>query len=281
MLEIKSAWRVLDPEFDEPARYYRRPGFVLSPDRSLCERAPLGLGLVALHIHRLTRLSHAATTFEQIDNVAILDPETSEGVRPSFNPGTGNDTQSNVWPPYGNRGFSGALPPLISADSELPPREFRQPNNVSRATSIPDKVRAINQEFRKRYADTPLHYYHLINTQHVRADCRMRETGNFSQAQEWLPTTCPQPNTRTLINTALESYTQLVNPFTGQPYNYGCQDCHSHARPCGFPGPITPKQMFMPEFTVMSYLLSKAKFPGQQTAPEGYSCNNPSTQPPR
>ncbi|MEN8174395.1 MAG: hypothetical protein ABFS23_01445, partial [Pseudomonadota bacterium] len=71
MLEIKSAWRVLDPEFDRAERYYRRPGFILSPDRTHCERAPAGLGLVALHIHRLTRLSHAATTFEQVDNVAI------------------------------------------------------------------------------------------------------------------------------------------------------------------------------------------------------------------
>ena len=280
MLEIKSAWRVLDPEFDEPARYYSRPGFILSPDRTRCERAPAGLGLVALHIHRLTRLSHAAATFEQIDNVAILDPEGSKGVQPSFNPGTGNDTQSNLWPPYGNRGFSGALPPLITADSSLPPRERRQPNNVSRATPIPEKVREVNREYRARHADTPLQYYHLINAQHVRADCRMRETGDFSQPREWLPVTCPRPNTRTLINAALESYTQLVNPFTGQPYNYSCQDCHSHARPCGFSGPVTPELTLLPEFVVMSYLLSKAKFPGQRTTPDGYSCNNPATRPP-
>jgi len=138
MLEIKSAWRILDPQSDQPDRYYTRPGFVLSPDRTHCEKAPAGVGLVALHIHRLTRLSHAASTFEQIDNVAILDPNEAQGVHPSFNPGITNRTQTNIWPPYGNLGFDGQLPPLITAKSKLPPRERRQPNNISRATSIPD-----------------------------------------------------------------------------------------------------------------------------------------------
>ena len=280
MLEIKSAWRVLDPEFDKPQRYYTRPGFILNPDRTRCERAPAGLGLVALHIHRLTRLSHAASTFEQIDNMAILDPAEAKGLRPSFNPGVAKKTQTNIWPPYGNLGFDGKLPPLITAKSTLPPREMRQPNNISRATPIPDTVRKINQEYQKRYAGSPLRYYQLINSQHVRSECRMRETDKFAHPQQWDPVTCPQPNTATLINAALESYTQLVNPFTNMPYNYSCQDCHAHARPCGFAGVIKPELTFRPEFMVMSYLLSKAKFPKQMGMPDGYSCNSPVTQPP-
>lgn len=280
MLEIKSAWRVLDPEFDKAERYYSRPGFILRPDRSHCERAPAGVGLVALHIHRMTRLSHAAATFEQVDNVEIMDPEMARGITPSFNPGIGNDTQSNLWPPYGMRGFDGKLPPLITAASSLPPRELRQPNNISRATPVPEAVRKINHDYQQRHAGTPLGYYHLINAQHARSGCRMRETGNFSQPRQWMPSTCPQPNTHTLVNAALESYTQLVNPFTDQPYNYSCQDCHVHARPCGFSGENRPELTFRHEFMVMSYLLSKAKFPGQLTSPDGYSCNNPATQPP-
>ena len=280
MLEIKSAWRVLDPQYDQAERYYARPGFILSPDRQSCTRAPAGLGLVALHIHRLTRLSHTASTFEQIDNVAILDPATAENVQPSFNPGTSNRTQTNVWPPYGNRGFQGELPPLITAASKLPPQHRRQANNISRATEIPDSVRIVNREYQQRYKGSPLRFYHIINAQHVRADCQMRETGDFSNPKIWKPSNCPQPNTATLINAALESYTQLVDPFTNQPYNYSCQGCHAEARPCGFAGPSKPELTFKPEFMVMSYLLSKAHFPGQLTTPDGYSCNNPATQPP-
>lgn len=280
MLELKSAWRVLDPNYDQPTRYYSRPGFILSPDRKSCSRAPAGLGLVALHIHRLTRMSHVASTFEQIDNVAILDPDNAHGVRPSFNPGTDNRTQTNIWPPYGNRGFQGKLPPLITENSILPPRHYRQANNISRAIEIPESVRKVNREYQSEYKDSPVQYYQIINTQHVRSDCKMRETGDFSQPQEWNLSNCPKPNTATLINAALESYTQLVNPFTDKPYNYSCQDCHSHARPCGFAGPNKPELIFRPEFMVMSYFLSNAKFPGQQKAPDGYSCNNPATQPP-
>ncbi|MFT4581565.1 MAG: hypothetical protein ACI915_003716 [Gammaproteobacteria bacterium] len=108
----------------------------------------------------------------------------------------------------------------------------------------------------------------------------MRETGDYRQPREWLPTTCPQPNTRTLINVAFESCTQLVDPFDLSPHNYSCQGCHAHARPCGFVGATKPKLSFRPELMVMSYLLSKAKFPGQHTVPESYSCNSPATQPP-
>jgi hypothetical protein len=281
MLELKSAWRVLDPKHDQAKRYYKRSGFVLSPDRKTCTRARAGLGLVALHIHRLTRLGHVASTFEQVDNVAVLDPANAKGVLPSFNPGTSNRTQTNVWPPYGNRGFQGALPPLITASSKLPPRHQRHTNNISRATEIPDSVRRINREYQQKYIDSPLHYYQIINAQHVRSDCHMRETGHFSKPKEWNSSNCPQPNTTTLINAALESYTQLVNPFTNQPHNYSCQGCHSNARPCGFAGSSKPELTFRSEFMVMSYLLSNAKFPDQLNIPSSYSCNNPATQPPR
>ncbi len=279
MLETKAAWRVLDPEFDDPVRYYTRPGFVLNPDRTSCVRATAGVALVALHIHRITKLSHVATTFEQVDNLAILDPQTPVHIQPSFNPGTSNLVQQDIWPPYGNRGFAGNLPPVITAKDNLPPLQRRQPNNISRATPIPDAVRAINREFQQRYSNSVLRYYQMINVQHARAECKMRETGNFSKPQQWEPVTCPQPNEGRLINSALESYTQLVNPFTNQPYNYSCQDCHAHARPCGFVDVSKNRLTFRPDFMVMSYLLSKAKFAKQLEVPDGYSCNNPATQP--
>jgi len=279
MIETKAAWRVLDPRFDVPSRYYTRPAYVLSPDKTECEMAPAGAGLVALHIHRITRLSHVASTFEQVDNINILDPNTPDNIHPSFNPGHRNLTQQNIWPPYGNRGFLGPLPPVISAMDKLPPRQLRQANNISRATAIPPSVRAINRVFQDKYKNSVLRYYQMINVQHVRSECKMKLTQDFSKPMQWLPVTCPQPNGNRLINAALESYTQLVNPFTNQPYNYSCQDCHAHARPCGFTGEIKNELTFKPEFMVMSYLLSKANFPNQLKAVAGYSCNNPATQP--
>ncbi len=278
MIETKAAWRVLDPIYDDPTRYYSRPGFVLSPDKTQCHRAPAGVGLVALHIHRITRLSHVASTFEQVDNVAILDPNTPATIQPSFNPGTANLTQQNIWPPYGNKGFHGDLPPVITAKDMLPPRERRQANNISRATAIPPQVSAINHEFQQKHRQSVLRFYQMINVQHVRAGCKMKPTDDFSAPMDWQPKTCPQPNNNRLINAALESYTQLVNPYTGAPHNYSCQGCHSQARPCGFSGELTNALNFKPEFMVMSYLLSKAKFPNQLVQVDGYSCNNPATQ---
>lgn len=271
MLEIKSAWRVLDPEHDLTARFYTRPGFVLSPNREVCVRAPVGLGLVALHIHKNTRLSHVASTFEQVDNVEILDPKQAHGVVPSFNPGAGDNTQNNIWPPHGKLGFNGQLPPLITPIAELPPVHQRQPNTISRATPIPATVAPVNREYQMRFSEATLKYYQMVNTQHVKSACRMRESKHFSAGRQWNLPKCPQPKTQTLINAALEFYTQLVNLFTSQPYHYSCQDCHAHARPCGFPGENKPRITFHADFKVMSYLLSKAKFPGQTKTPPDYS----------
>lgn len=278
IIETKAAWRVLDPDFDDPSRYYVRSAYVLSPDKTQCEKAPVGAGLVALHIHRLTRLSHVASTFEQVDNVDILDPDMAGNIQPSFNPGTGYLTQQNIWPPYGNRGFQGNLPPVIDARDTLPPRTRRQANNISRATEIPPAVRRINREFQQKYKHSLLRYYQMINVQHVRSDCAMKPTGNFSQPVDWNLPACPQPNTNRLINAALESYTQLVNPFTNEAHNYSCRGCHMQARPCGFKGELKNAFTFKPEFMVMSYLLSKARFPEQLHNVEGYSCNSSATQ---
>ncbi len=279
MIETKAAWRVLDPEMDDPSRYYTRPAYVLSPNKRKCFKAPAGAGLVALHIHRLTRLSHVASTFEQIDNVAILDTDTTTSVHPSFNPGARYLAQQNIWPPYGNRGFSGSLPPVITDKDELPPKALRQPNNISRAVDIPNSVKAMNREFQSKYKDSVLRYYQMIGVQHARSECRMKPTKNFSEPDIWQPSNCPQPNGNRLINVALESYTQLVNPFTDQPYNYSCQGCHSHARPCGFAGEISNALTFRPDFMVMSYLLSKARFPKQKINVSGFSCNSSASQP--
>ena len=279
MIETKAAWRILDEKSDDPSRYYTRPGYILNPDKTQCYLAPAGVGLVALHIHRITRLSHVASTFEQVDNVAILDSNTPENIHPSFNPGIKNITQENIWPPYGNRGFNGPLPTVITAKNTLAPRKQRQANNISRATEIPTNVREINHEFQNKYKDSVLKFYQMINVQHVRSECKMKLTNDFSQPMQWQPDTCPQPNGNRLINAALESYTQLVDPYTNRPYNYSCQGCHSHARPCGFEGELKNKLTFKPEFMVMSYLLSKAKFPNQLKSVDGYSCNNPATQP--
>lgn len=279
MVETKAAWRVLDPELDDPSRYYTRPAYVLSPNKSECFEAPAGAGLVALHIHRLTRLSHVASTFEQVDNVAILEPDTPASVHPSFNPGTKYLAQQDIWPPYGNRGFSGPLPPVVSAKDELPPIALRQPNNISRAVDIPNAVKAMNREFQNKYKNSVLRYYQMIGVQHARSECTVKFTKNFSNPAIWQPSNCPQPNGNRLINAALESYTQLVNPFTNQPYNYSCQGCHAHARPCGFSGEINNALTIRADFKVMSYLPSKAKFPEQKINVSDYSCNNPASQP--
>ncbi len=278
MLETKAAWRILDPEHDDPKRYYTQAAVIISPDRTNCFRGTAAL--VALHIHRITRLSHVASTFEQIDNVEILQPTNQSGLKPSFNPGKANKTQVNIWPPYGNRGFNGNLPAVITSKDNLADIWKRQPVNISRANDIPLWLQLINKSYQDRYQNSPLKYYQMVNVQHVAENCRMKLTDNWAKPQQWSPKTCPTANIERLINSALESYTQLVDPYTNLPKNYSCKGCHSNARPCGILQENKNLQTWRPEFQVMSFILAKAVFPDMLVTPSEYACNIPQTLPP-
>ena len=278
MLETKAAWRILDPEHDNPERYYTQPAVVLSPDKKSCFRGTAAL--VALHIHRNTKFGHVASTFEQIDNVRILDPNKFSNIKPSFNPGMGNTIQTNTWPPYGNRGFDGNLPPLITNKDTLPDIWNRQPVNISRASEIPLWLQIINKTYQKKYQYTPLNYYQMINVQHASPKCRRKPTGNWANPVQWSPETCPTPNIQRLINSALESYTQLTDPYTNLAKNYSCRSCHSNARPCGILQENKNLFTWRNEFQVMSFILGKAVFPGTLKTVDEYACNIPQTIPP-
>ena len=277
MLETKAAWRILDPEHDNPKRYYTQPAVVLSPDKKSCFRGTAAL--VALHIHRNTKLGHVASTFEQIDNVRILDPINHPNIKPSFNPGTATSTQTDIWPPYGNRGFHGQLPPVITSKDKLPDLWNRQPVNISRASEIPFWLQTINKTYQAKYENTPLKYYQMINVQHVSPKCRMKPTSNWADPVHWSPDICPTPNTQRLINSALESYTQLVDPYTNLAKNYSCRSCHSNARPCGILQEDKNLFTWRNEFQVMSFILGKAAFPDTLKSVDGYACNIPQTLP--
>ncbi len=278
MLETKAAWRILDPEHDDPKRYYTQKAVVISPDKTTCFRGTAAL--VAFHIHRNTQLGHVATTFEQVDNVEILEPSNDSNLKPSFNPGKSNKTQIAIWPPYGNRGFNGNLPSVITTKNSLPEIRSRQPVNISRAGSIPLWLQLINKSYQDKYKDSPLKFYQMVNVQHVDQNCRMKLTDNWAKPQQWSPETCPTPNIERLINTALESYTQLVDPYTNLPKNYSCRSCHSNARPCGILQENENLQTWRSEFQVMSFILGKAIFPDMLRIPPGYACNIPQTLPP-
>ena len=73
-VEIKASWRILDKAKDIPGRYFTTRAAFLKPNGEVS--APLTLGLVGLHILRNTPRSKSTwawTTFEQVDNVRILD----------------------------------------------------------------------------------------------------------------------------------------------------------------------------------------------------------------
>jgi len=275
MIEYKSAWKVLDSGEDR-SRFYRRkahfealprprPSEPLDPPDACT--GPKPVGLVAFHIHRRTAFGHVAMTFEQVDNVEILEPaRLARGAMPSFNPGLFSADP----PPYGPRGFQGQKPDLVSYES-CPEQGFNcvtngPTRNVSRATPLPVRVQQANARYQAlmHRAGSVLQHYQLIGVQHARSDCS-RDWVNG----KWSPG-CPSPNTDVLINAALESYTQLVN-LQGQTQNYSCRGCHQHARPCG----VGWDTVEVYEGSLMSYLLSKAK--GADTtfddAARGYNCN--------
>jgi hypothetical protein len=254
VMELKLAWKVLDPKNDIPSRFYKQT--VLLPDLDAngepiltaagnfqkCSKQEVGL--VGMHISTKTKSSPQWiwATFEQVDNLNVDDLQTVDGkpLRPLFhdNSSSGQTLPVNVAP--------------IPRDTNGKP----DPNGmlktqVSRPIPIPKAKQRLNKSVQGLLAadNSPLRYYELIDTQWPTAP--YPDFGNYSAVSGGpSPNNLPEAITRKsvgapapiyLTNSIMETYLQTGNqtahfqengfPFNSTPVfgTESCMACHYSA----------------------------------------------------
>lgn len=262
LVDLKAAWRVLDPKNTAENERYLRRNIVVGTDKEGKPKSQL-MGLVALHILRWTPNGYdpikgidgafVASTFEQIDNVTTNVDRNGNVVLPTFNDGQMPTPEEEEY------GFKGDIPKI----DDKPVNIYRV-----RAQRIPPVLRALNKRYQSLppVNTSPLQYYQLIGTQnkHVGpvsfATPDDRETNGHQG-----PITGVITNANNLVNAALESYTQK---------NFSCILCHVRARPFGVPHkpgevPTFPEKAFEDDyFKVLTFLLQSAKPPKKKKTPK-------------
>jgi hypothetical protein len=202
-MELKAAWRILDPAVDDVSRYHTAKVVIYIPDSKdilssdcipdktkaqmeICSEKLVGL--VGLHIVYKTPSNPSFTwvTFEQIDNVE-----------------TNIDGDRTILPSFRNKSTVKSYCPDNSRQCDCPDQETSQ---ITRQTPIPDWVETVNETRKESLQKTNSiwQYYQLIGIQWAKDDTR---TGN--------------PLLQNLANTSMETFNQ-----TGS----SCVGCHAFAR---------------------------------------------------
>lgn len=247
--ELKAAWRVIpkDMPASQKARYFKRPAIRELPG-GLTDTVELGL--VGLHILRLTRSTHNTwfwATFEHVDNDTIMPsyggtpPPT-----PTFNPGP-NGTPA---PPY-PAGFcynttncdSTGLPPQITATQQGLPA--LPPVNVSRITPIDQLVDSLNLVYKTLFNGTVWQYYRMVGV------LNQVPTGNSNTAVPKAPGI--YVNAFPLPNITMETYAQVNYGNTAFASN--CVTCHGFGFPQYFKA---DKGYAEQEYQIFTFLLGDA-----------------------
>lgn len=226
-LEVKTAWRVLNPATDDVTRYYTQAGYFLQPDGTTCQ-GPALFGLVGLHILRLTPTTPSTwfwASFEQIDNT---DVPAGSPFQPTFaQPGTPNGNCTDAY---------NQAPP--TAKGNIPWSSSNPPVNVCRVTPIPSDVALANAFWQSQMAGTVWANYQMINT--------INPVVKGQQGFSFPPINDPsnQVNAQFMANTTLETYFQESD----------CVTCHGSAAPQGAPtNPLSSSNQ------IFTFLLSNAE----------------------
>lgn len=156
-IELKLAWRILDPATDDFSRYLTQPAYVAGRvPGGPAAWVPVTAGLVGFHIAQKTETSPQWiwSTFEHVDNVAVdrLQPvKTADGrsvrLRPSFNDPDCEWCPVNVGAPVGADG--------------------KRRTQVTRLTPIPKETQALNARVQASLAEagSVLRFYEMVGTQ--------------------------------------------------------------------------------------------------------------------
>jgi len=206
-IEIKLAWRVLDPQEDDYGRFVVMRGVLVDAERE-------DLGLIAMHVLQKPKTHPQWTwsSFEHVDNL-----EGHDGQPPSFR--------------------AGPCPNTLPANGPL--RDTR----LTRTSPIEASTAELNRQVRARLTEqrSPLAYYELVGTQYSRyghTRTPKREVANTipdCSHEADLAKTVVTP--KTLRNTVIEPY--LVPPTEAcpnviRPQKSSCMGCHAAAPTCDF-----------------------------------------------
>jgi hypothetical protein len=213
-LEVKAAWRVLDPVADKAIipRYYTQWGYFMQQDGKTCQ-GPTLFGLIGLHILRLTPSTGATwfwASFEQVDNTA----GASAGIPATLaTPGTPNGKCTSQY----NQ-------PPAQVTGNIPWSPSNSPDNLCEVTTIPSSVQQVNAAWQKQLQGTVWQYYQMVNT--------LNPCPNGASGCAIFPP-IKDPNNKANLavfaNTAVESYFQTSS----------CMDCHGYGTGQGAPKPLT------------------------------------------
>jgi hypothetical protein len=212
-LEVKSAWRVLEPSKDQQIipRYFTQWGYFMQPDGKTCQ-GPTLFGLIGLHILRLTPSTGATwfwASFEQVDNVSAPSgmPATLA------TPGTPNGNCTSQY---------NVAPKLVTGN--IPWNSSNAANNLCQVTTVPAGVQQVNQTWQQQLQGTVWQYYQMVNTLNP---CAAGESPCYIFPPIKDPTNTV--DTAVFANTAVESYFQT----------HSCMDCHGFGTGQGAPQPLT------------------------------------------
>lgn len=175
-MEVKLAWKILGPN-DIKDRFLVRKADIYNPDTGKYEPHQ-AVGLVGMHISVKTQSAPQWiwTTFEQIDNVQVRDPELKLGDqyiqhKPSFyNPDT-PVALPNQEPPMNAVTDPTTGLPVPATAGQTPTTWYMAdtttPVQVTRVIPIDPATQALNAQVQAllRQAGSVLQYYQLIGTQ--------------------------------------------------------------------------------------------------------------------
>ncbi len=226
-LEIKAAWRVLDPVKDANVigRYYTQWGYFMQQDGTTCE-GPNLFGLVGLHILRLTPSTGATwfwASFQQVDNATSTPASGSSPAIPATFAAPNTPTNGNC-SGYNER-------PGTASGNILWPSTPANANNICQVNPIPTNVQQVNQNWQAALKGTVWQYYQMVNT--------LNPCPNGASGCATFPPINDannQINVNAFSNAVIESYAQASN---GSSQGHTCMGCHGSAAGDGLNVPLT------------------------------------------
>lgn len=205
---VQAAWKTLDPERDDPSRFYAVDARVYDPETRQC--SPQRVGLVGLHIvHKLTGFAQWIwASFEHVDNVPGDDGGSGRSY--SFNNGTATPATTGG---YADR------PPHRAP--RLQPKDQRVPVQVTRLNPIPESTKRVNAAWRSLLEGTVWSYYQLVITQWPSDPDSFRLIEDGGAYPEDAGGAFPVDGA---VNTVMETYFQSLDEGGGS-----CMRCHYRA----------------------------------------------------
>jgi hypothetical protein len=229
-IELKIAWRMLDPSKDDFSRYLTQPAYVVSgPGKPVWQAVTVGL--VGFHIAQKTETSPQWiwSTFEHVDNLAVDRLEeitTADGKRRRLQ-ASFNDADCE-WC-------------AVNVPVEPGPDGLRR-TQITRLVAIPPETAALNSQMRARLAaaGSKLQYYEMIGTQWpTKPDAGPERGAPFPGAV--VNVSGGVPLKAYLANSVMETFSQVGNrPANDQPRSVStstrqvfgtgsCMGCHSNS----------------------------------------------------